>query len=649
MSQTYYAILTAIGEAKLANAAALNTTLKIAKMAVGDGGGVVPTPSRSQTALVGEWYRAGLNTLAVDPSNTSQIIAELVIPEATGGNWIREMGLIDADGNLIAVANTPPSYKPQLAEGSGRTQVLRMVLVVSSTSAVELKIDPAVILATRQYVDEAITVAINTLDSKQSVRVATVGAITLSGTQTVDGIALVAGDRVLVKDQAAGAANGIYVVAAGAWPRAADANASLEVTPGMLVPVEVGNANGDSLWQLVTDGAISLGETALAFEMVGGIVGAAGTYRSVTVDRRGRVIGGTNPTTIAGYGIVDGPQAYGIGRHVDWREVNGVSITGAPSSFYGRGTAHGFANGATDGNRALAIPALGTGTVYGALTVHAQWADDSGLSTVIREFRTGTRIFISAAASATTWSSWVEVFTSGNPEGLPYAALPFPTVGTDDGRIAVTATAVSGNGGRVSIPSGIKIALGEELPGSTARVRTLSTPAWNSDALAENKTYFLRANIQNGALTPYISTGSDTDSAPQSLKTQAGQPAGYDSTVLDVLLAKVVTGAAGSAPTVIALANKAKLEAAAYWVGASGSYSLTLNWARSPKATVASFADYDNNSKSDYTIAADNTGPDSIPTGGYSDRYAGRVYIAAYIPTGNPGPGKINARVRWEA
>ncbi|MDT3722900.1 phage tail protein [Pseudomonas oryzihabitans] len=168
MSQTYYAILTAIGEATLANAAALNTTLKIAKMAVGDGGGVVPTPNRNQTALIGEWYRAGLNTLQVDPSNTSQIIAELVIPEATGGNWIREMGLIDADGNLIAVANTPPSYKPQLAEGSGRTQVLRMVLIVSSASAVELKIDPSVILATRQYVDDAISV--NTVQATESFR-----------------------------------------------------------------------------------------------------------------------------------------------------------------------------------------------------------------------------------------------------------------------------------------------------------------------------------------------------------------------------------------------------------------------------------------------------------------------------------------------
>lgn len=265
MSQTYYAILTAIGEAKLANAAALNTTLKIAKMAVGDGGGVVPTPNRSQTALVGEWYRAGLNTLAVDPSNTSQIIAELVIPEATGGNWIREMGLIDADGNLIAVANTPPSYKPQLAEGSGRTQVLRMVLIVSSASAVELKIDPSVVLATRQYVDDAITVAVNRLDNKQSVRVATTANLPLTGTPTVDGIALAVGDRILVKNQDTASQNGLYLIAAGTWNRALDADASSEVTPGLTVYVEQGTAQADTIWKLITDAPITLGNTALVF------------------------------------------------------------------------------------------------------------------------------------------------------------------------------------------------------------------------------------------------------------------------------------------------------------------------------------------------------------------------------------------------
>lgn len=157
MSQTYYAILTAVGEAKIANAASLGTPLQISRMAVGDGNGSLPVPMRTQTALVRETYRANLNTLQPDPANNSQIIAEMVIPETVGGWWIRELGLYDASGSLVAVANCPPSYKPLMAEGSGRTQVLRMVLVVASTTAIELKIDPSVVLATRAYVDDAVT------------------------------------------------------------------------------------------------------------------------------------------------------------------------------------------------------------------------------------------------------------------------------------------------------------------------------------------------------------------------------------------------------------------------------------------------------------------------------------------------------------
>ena len=156
MSQTYFALLTAVGEAKLANAVALGTQLQISRMAVGDGNGVLPVPIRTQTALVHETYRADLNELKVDPLNDSQIIAELVIPETEGGYWLREMGLYDAAGDLIAVANCPPSYKPQLAEGSGRTQIMRMVLIVSSTTAIQLKIDPSIVLATRAYADAII-------------------------------------------------------------------------------------------------------------------------------------------------------------------------------------------------------------------------------------------------------------------------------------------------------------------------------------------------------------------------------------------------------------------------------------------------------------------------------------------------------------
>ncbi|GKX44578.1 hypothetical protein SOASR015_36120 [Pectobacterium carotovorum subsp. carotovorum] len=156
MSATYFALLTNIGAAKLANATTLGSRLNITRMAVGDGGGVLPTPNPAQTKLINEKRRAALNNLSIDPKNPSQIIAEQVIPENEGGWWVREVGLFDDDGNLIAVANCPETYKPLLQQGSGRIQTVRMILIVSSTDAVTLKIDPAVVLATRGYVDDAL-------------------------------------------------------------------------------------------------------------------------------------------------------------------------------------------------------------------------------------------------------------------------------------------------------------------------------------------------------------------------------------------------------------------------------------------------------------------------------------------------------------
>ncbi|EBV7362785.1 phage tail protein [Escherichia coli] len=156
MTAKYFAILTNQGAARLANAAALGTKLNLTQMAVGDANGTLPTPDPAQTKLINQKRIAPLNLLTVDPANTSQIIAEQIIPENEGGFWIREIGLYDDDGILIAVANCPETYKPQLQEGSGRTQTIRMILIVSSTSAITLKIDPAVVLATRQYVDDKI-------------------------------------------------------------------------------------------------------------------------------------------------------------------------------------------------------------------------------------------------------------------------------------------------------------------------------------------------------------------------------------------------------------------------------------------------------------------------------------------------------------
>lgn len=150
----FFAILTNAGAAKLANATALGIPLKLTSMAVGDGNGQPVTPNPAATNLVNVKRTAPLNALFADPVNPSQLVAEQIIPESVGGWWIRELGLFDEDGVLIAIANCPDTYKPLLSEGSGRTQVIRIVLIVSDTSAVELKIDPSVVLATRRYVDD---------------------------------------------------------------------------------------------------------------------------------------------------------------------------------------------------------------------------------------------------------------------------------------------------------------------------------------------------------------------------------------------------------------------------------------------------------------------------------------------------------------
>lgn len=151
---TYFCILTNVGAAKLANATALGQTLSLSKMALGDGGGSLPTPDQAQTSLVNEVRRELLNSVTIDDDNPNWIVCEQVIPADEGGWTIRETGLYDEDGDLVAVGNFPETYKPVLEEGSGRTQTIRMVIQVSNAATVTLKIDPAVVLATREYVDQ---------------------------------------------------------------------------------------------------------------------------------------------------------------------------------------------------------------------------------------------------------------------------------------------------------------------------------------------------------------------------------------------------------------------------------------------------------------------------------------------------------------
>ena len=162
MSQKYYTLITQQGAALLANATASGIPLKLTKMGVGDGNGKTTTPNASQSRLVHEVYQAPINSLTIDENNTNQIIAELIIPENQGGWFIHEIGLYDENNTLVAVGNCPATYKPQLSEGSGRTQVIRIIIIVDNTDAIALKIDPAVILATRQYVDNLITARMTT-------------------------------------------------------------------------------------------------------------------------------------------------------------------------------------------------------------------------------------------------------------------------------------------------------------------------------------------------------------------------------------------------------------------------------------------------------------------------------------------------------
>ncbi|AUQ27220.1 phage tail protein [Dickeya zeae] len=153
MGTKYFTLLTQVGEKKLAAAIAAGKALELAQMGVGDGNGVLPTPDPLQTKLVNEKRRGVINSLTVDPDNTNQMIAEQVIPENEGGFWLREIGLYDIDGDLIALGNCPETYKPELKEGSGRVQTVRMILIVSRTDAITLKFDPTVALATRRYAD----------------------------------------------------------------------------------------------------------------------------------------------------------------------------------------------------------------------------------------------------------------------------------------------------------------------------------------------------------------------------------------------------------------------------------------------------------------------------------------------------------------
>ncbi|WP_231139258.1 phage tail protein [Pseudomonas fluorescens] len=265
----YYTLLTDAGIAYETACKAAGTPIKLSQISVGDGGGTQYNPAATATALRREVWRGPLNALFQDENNPSWLLAEVTIPSDVGGWYVREAGIWTDTGILYAIVKYPESFKPVLAtSGSGKEFYIRSIFETSNAELVTLLIDDTVVKATRAWVASYVADELAKLDRKQSVRVATTANIVLSGAQAIDGVAVIAGNRVLVKSQTLAKDNGIYVAANGAWVRAKDADASAEVTSGLIVSVEEGTTLANTIWQLITDGAIVLGTTGLAFQNI---------------------------------------------------------------------------------------------------------------------------------------------------------------------------------------------------------------------------------------------------------------------------------------------------------------------------------------------------------------------------------------------
>lgn len=150
MPENFYAILTNTGKAKIANAMLLNQKVDFNELALGDGGGIYVNPTENQTALVNEIFRCPIGAVTIDTNNSNWIVVETAIAAQTGGFMIREAGIYDSEGDLLAVAKYPETYKPALEEGSVKDLLIRMILEVTNASVVTLKVDPTVILATKK-------------------------------------------------------------------------------------------------------------------------------------------------------------------------------------------------------------------------------------------------------------------------------------------------------------------------------------------------------------------------------------------------------------------------------------------------------------------------------------------------------------------
>ena len=300
--------ITQQGLAAAFNAQSTGTQLVLTHMAYGTGS---YDPKGDEVALKKEVKRVAIGGGARIAENQIRI-ASIWASDSDRVN-ITEVGFYA--GTILFAVISRASGGPYLYKTPGSNLIFSYdwVLSLVPIGSISISVDPDAMALLVHMADanahpQYLTIAeYQQRDSKNSVRVATTANIpTLTGLLTVDGVAVALGDRVLVKNQTDARKNGIYIAAKGAWYRAPDADSTAKVTSAMTVSVEQGVANFDSSWQLTTNAPIALGSTNLVFEVVSGPSGvAAGTYTRVTVDSRGRVTVGYNPTTLAGHGITD--------------------------------------------------------------------------------------------------------------------------------------------------------------------------------------------------------------------------------------------------------------------------------------------------------------------------------------------------------
>lgn len=408
------------------------------------------------TRVVGGVGNSDYTYLALQPSDFAIGISRLQIKTTSLNDW--DLSLTDGSstvGNL--------SISSQTANITGSWTFNSPVNVAEPTLNSHA--------TTKLYVDQSIDNAITGLDTKQSVRVATTGAITLSGLQTIDGVNVVAGDRVLVKNQDNNVDNGIYVVSASGWSRSADANASAEVTAGLYTFVTSGSQNANSGWVLIAADPITVGVTGLTFTQFNGLgqvtagagltktgnqidaigtsgrivvnadsidlatAGTAGTYRSVTTDAYGRVTSGSNPTTIAGYGLTDATQRaqnnFLSGTSVGSIRADDVRTLSNPSSGIG------FTKGMRVRFSALEDNNL---EPYADVIDLSTWTDSSGGAVNSLYFSKSTQLIYHkfALAAATAWTTKTLAYTDSTVSSANTLATARSISATGDATWSVT-------------------------------------------------------------------------------------------------------------------------------------------------------------------------------------------------------------------